>query len=299
MKILFFLALLINIVFFLWEVNSGSINNTAMQAGKRPPQSPKQILLVSELEASKNKLDSKNVKGMGAIAVKADDKGGKQPAEITLAKKNDSSVSIEKSGIATNITVQQGHSEKHDTRLNSEPVRDEITHDSGQNPSGNLNDEVDKKRCYEVGPFKNQRALNKWRKTNKISQASVSTVDKKMKLASSYLVYHPAEKTYEASKAIAEVYKQKKISDVWLFRKGDLKGVISFGLFSEEKRALRLQKKLLDTGLNVEILQRFKTETLPYARVLTEDEFFGNNIVFSKKQSIQVCHRLSRITQID
>lgn len=150
--------------------------------------------------------------------------------------------------------------------------------------------ELKKQSCYEIGPFTDYRALNLWRKSNKINQDTFSKFNKNSKVASSYLVYHPAEASLEESKAMYWQYKRSKISDLWLIRKGALKGAISFGLFTAETRALKYQKRLLKKKINVEIMRRYKTVLLPYARILTEDESFRDKVAISGKQEIKECN---------
>ncbi|NOQ76365.1 MAG: hypothetical protein GQ475_00960 [Methylococcaceae bacterium] len=83
--------------------------------------------------------------------------------------------------------------------------------------------------------------------------------------------------------------KKRGISDFWLFRKGELKGAISLGLFAKETRALALQNKFSKTGLNVEIMPRYKTETVWYAKILSGTEVTMQSISISEKQTFSVC----------
>ena len=169
-----------------------------------------------------------------------------------------------------------------------QPINNEESIGKNNKLSG-IREQVKKNYCYEVGPFKTYHRVEEWRKSNHINASSLKRFKKNIKFASSYLVYHPAEDTFEQSKKIAKGYKKKQISDIWLFRKGDLRGAISFGLFRKQKSAYRLQKKLIKNGLNVEILERNKTREVNYARVFTKDALFKNTITISKKQVINGC----------
>ena len=56
MRFLFLLSLLINVLFFLWEFNSGKLNPQPDKI-KASHHVEKQILLVSELQSKENKVE--------------------------------------------------------------------------------------------------------------------------------------------------------------------------------------------------------------------------------------------------
>lgn len=294
MKILFFIALLLNIVFFLWE-SKLDLFRAVPTSEIQTKQELKQILLVSELSQGDVKTLKKEASNINVAKFSGYESINKiTPKTQSQSTKNEIGQAqnhIEKLAETTEVK-SDGNMSEH---VENVPARDSLKQKKivetlvSENELINKKNESNKKVCFEFGPFVDNRALKLWLKLNKINAGSYSQVRKKSKVASTYLVYHPAEVSYEKSKEIFRSYKQKNISDVWLFRKGDLKGTISFGLFSSEIRALRLQKKLLKTGVNVEIKQRYKTEILPYVQVLTEDELFRNKVAISDKQIANEC----------
>ena len=145
--------------------------------------------------------------------------------------------------------------------------------------------------CYHVGPFANNVALNVWRKLNKIDAGFVSRFTKENNVVSSYLVYFPAAETYAQSTKNVQRLKQKGITDYWLFRRGELKGAISLGLFVKKSSALSLQEKLVKAGFTVEIKERYKKEQSLFAEILTKDKALKDNVVISDEQSISECEK--------
>jgi len=143
--------------------------------------------------------------------------------------------------------------------------------------------------CYHVGPFANHNALNRWRKLNEIDKDAVSRFNKEHDVVSSYLVYYPAAETFAQSRKNVQLLKQKGITDYFLFRKGEIKGAISVGLFIKKSRALSLQEKLVKQGLTIEIKERYKKDQLLYAEILTKDKVFKDIVIISDKQGISEC----------
>jgi len=158
--------------------------------------------------------------------------------------------------------------------------------------SGKLNREQadpDNNSCYHVGPFANQDALNIWRKLNKIDKDSVSRFNKEIDVVSRYLVYFPAAETFSQSRKNVQRLKQKGITDYWLFRRGELRGAISLGLFAKKSRALSMQEKLVKAGFAIEMKERYKKEQLLYAEISTKEKAFKDRVIISDKQGISEC----------
>jgi len=136
--------------------------------------------------------------------------------------------------------------------------------------------------CYQVGPFADIDKLVRWRQFNKINPVSLKQFNKKIQSVSSYLVYYPAAETYAKSKENALMLKREGIDDLWLFRRGELKGIVSLGLFTKEDRALSLKEKLVKSGLDVEIMRRYKTKSVLYTQISSKDNKFKDKVVISK-----------------
>ena len=149
-----------------------------------------------------------------------------------------------------------------------------------------------KKFCYQISPFDSLEELNKWVDINKIEKDSVTSFSQEVQVLSNYLVYYPAAKTYTLSKNNVEMLKRKGIDNYWMFRKGELKGAYSLGLFVKEKRALFLQKKLAEDKLNVEIMPRYKEKEVWTAKLLSKTELSKETITLSEEQTLSLCKNI-------
>ena len=147
--------------------------------------------------------------------------------------------------------------------------------------------------CYHVGPFTSRNALKVWRKLNKIDADSVNRFNKESDIVSSYLVYFPAAETYAQSIKNVQRLEQKGITDYWLFRRGELKGAISLGLFVKKSRALSLQEKLVKAGFTIEIKERYKKEQSLFAEISTKDKVLKDTVIISDKQTISECKNIN------
>ena len=147
--------------------------------------------------------------------------------------------------------------------------------------------------CYQTGPFTSHNALKVWRELNKINANSVRGFNKENNVVSSYLVYFPVAETYAQSEKNVQLLKQKGITDYWLFRRGELKGAISLGLFVKKSRALSLQEKLVKAGFTIEIKERYKIDKLLYAEISTKDKVFKDTVKISDKQTISECENIN------
>jgi len=126
--------------------------------------------------------------------------------------------------------------------------------------------------CYEIGPFKNEGSMNQWLSLNKNTTSHFLQIEKNSPINPRYLVYSPATDNFEQSKQNITLFQKMGVDEFWMFRKGELEGAISFGLFSKENRALNLQNKLSKKGLETKILHTEMTKTLLYLQIYTEKE---------------------------
>ncbi len=336
MKVLFLVALLVNIVFFLWEVNSGVLNPQLKY--DEAENEAKQIWLVSELK--RNEEENRSVATAKKVDLKDQDiTNTKQASTITEPKhvqkelltvadkspidrktvsserkpEQESNTGTEK--IASNSVLNIKNlvsNDKKDSIDNTLPVNtlskilnpsidnQKTTHQTASleqnlakvknvNPLLPNNTEntikqthQEKAICYQIGPFSDIDRLERWRQFNQINPVTLKQFKKKIQSVSSYLVYYPAAETFAKSKENVLMLKRKGINDLWLFRSSELKGTVSLGLFTEEDKALSLKEKLVQSGLDVEIMQRYKTESVLYAQILSKDNKFKEKVVISK-----------------
>ncbi len=120
--------------------------------------------------------------------------------------------------------------------------------------------------CYQVGPFQNQKKLNAWLNKRKI-QDKAEIIKRLEQEFSSYLVYYPAGETYQQSKANEQLLRKKGVKNLWLFRSGEMKGIISLGLFKQKYRAERMVSNYLNKGIDVKLMKRFNDVERFYAQI--------------------------------
>lgn len=329
MKILFFIALLVNIIFFLWEFNSGALNSS-MPVIKVEKNETKQILLLSELPnnndekslvIAENTIDvsnqipllEKNALADSEIKSEINETGNQEivVADAAIVEKPENNTATEKvpkeNGIEQQTLIQDSENltttdQTNSTKTSFKPEEKAFTQESNKEEvSVNSifnNDKSEIKQtepvrtfCYQAGPFVDQKALDAWSKLNKINVDSLSQLKKDRKVDMRYLVYYPAEESYAKSKENIEILKRMGITDYWLFRKGEMKGAISLGLFANEKSALVLQKKFTNMGLDLKTKQFYQTVASLYAQLSTPDENYKDTVVLVDNQQLTDCER--------
>ena len=329
MKILFFIALLVNIIFFLWEFNSGDLNSP-MPVAKVDKNETKQILLLSELPKNNDEkslviaentidvneqvppleintsADSETKSGINEI-----DNQEIELADATIVEKPGNNSATEKElmdngieqknsikdfeNLATSVQINSAETsiELEEKAFTQERNKEEVTISSvfNNNESEIKQTEPDKTFCYRAGPFVDHEALNAWIKLNKINVDSLSQLKKDRKIEMRYLVYYPAAENLSKSRKNIQILERMGITDYWMFRKGEMKGAISLGLFSNEKRALLLQEKFTNMGLDLKTKQLHKIVTVLYTQLSTTDENFKDTVVLIDDQQLTDCEK--------
>lgn len=121
--------------------------------------------------------------------------------------------------------------------------------------------------CYEIGPFTSKRQLDAWIAEQQIDRSRTETVYRRHQAVYAYLVYYPAGESFAESKQNETMLKEKGVKDLWLFRKGDMQGIISLGLFRDKFRAENLLRQLADIGVKADMQERYQDKQVVYARI--------------------------------
>ena len=327
MKHFFYLALLANIIFFLWEFNSVHITvSTDLNNNEN-----KQILLLSELSAQQKaelqpevdiKTETHDELVLAAemvsqietnAATEVGDLKLQEPKEIAtnsvivtaeveeqqlidLDKLNSVSENIDKASRIKDVVAKESDeaSEQNNIIETKAAEVEKQTEDINENLTQKVND---KKRlpatlerplfCYQIGPFATEQGLDEWLTLNNFAKASRFKQEHEVLI--SYLVYYPAAPSFDQSKKNVQMLKDKGVTDYWLFTKGEDRGVISLGLFKKQSRALNLQNKFAQSGLQAEIMPRYITESAWFARVENKNKISIENANLSEKQTISPC----------
>ena len=312
MKIFFFLVLLSNIIFFLWEFNSVQIDNQVASSSTEE----KQIFLLAELAKKENISDLDEQQfleevevGLGNQPIKSSDAVSKvengfidgENAKILSSPEEQELLSTVAPVISNSGDIKLSTAEniksleivrgtkflEEKSELNKVAIEQAVVIKTDSEDSSKTVKETS--FCYQVGPFLREEALLDWLEENSIDLTLVTKLNKDIKRVTGFLVYYPKADTYEASKSHIQLLESKAVNDFWLFRKGELKGHISLGLFVKERRALLLQQKLLDMGVNAAVMTRYKTEVEWYAKVLAQKEITSEIKNPSGKQVFSTC----------
>jgi len=302
MKIFFFVVLLCNIVFFIWGVNSRPINTSEIiiNSDKKQIQllsempereikvasllpnkqvelnEPEEESVINKLPANDSIITSDEIKPIKQQAINV----SPEPEVEQITKTIEASVELKHSIPKVNVKLnKQAESVVSDNQL----VEEKKIIESVSAEAEVLG------FCFQIGPFIDKNKIVSWSKLNKIDKDSFTFINKDIEVLSSYLVYYPAADTFQQSIKDAQMLKNKGISDYWLFRNGNLKGVVSLGLFVKKNRAYRLQQKYLKVGVNVNIMPRYKSKLAWYAKVLSDQELLKDNLTLLETQSVSTC----------
>jgi hypothetical protein len=287
MKILFFLTLLINLTLFFWSFNSKTSERDVAQ-------DPKQIFLLSELPKirNKNNLHTTSVSQTkkSDVVIAKPKVADKKIESEALASTNIADIQVNKDKVSETITAEQA------VKTAVTPLKTTILQDSPIVASTSKQEKPKKDKsvaneelCYHIGPFKNMGQLRIWTRANKIKEGSFSHINKGTNKGSKYLVYIPAANAPEQTKKDIVELEQRGIKDYWLFRRGDLKGAISLGVFVKEKRALLQQNQLRKKGLELKITPLYGDGAIIFAKFLTKNKGFKQSLVMSGKQKVKEC----------
>lgn len=244
-RIIFFMALLGNIIFFLWEVNAKSVNITD-SSSTIDVLIEKQIILLSEV--SINELGDHKI----AIQLQALESETKKIVVNSQAKPIFPEVTPKVVDIVVTAEVL--------------PLDNEVI----SKPLISKRSMTKQSWCYNIGVFDSVENLKQWQTLNKLEALAISSKDKEV--ISGFLVYYSRGNTFYRSELNVKKLKKQGVKELWLFREGDLKGHISLGLFRDKVRAIHLKKELLKKKVRAKIMTRYQMETHFFAELMTNDE---------------------------
>lgn len=285
MKILTFLFLTINVVFFMWQYHSGSFLPPMKENFKgRSDLAP--IVLVEE-----NKSLAVNTENAGSYSVKkfrviSDFQPIEKVVEPAPSIENIHKQPLHVSQVNPEAILNPGLGEKPVVPAESFVVKNQKAEVSSainedqekkqaeinineENLKGSLSDTDTEDACYEIGPFGHQSQYFSWLNTFKGDYVAIKLIRREEPQSSGYFVYYPAEDTLEKSGANVEMLKDKGIEDYWVITEGETRGEISLGFLRTLERAEMLKKELLDKGVKAFIRPIFKDSNVIYAWVKT------------------------------
>jgi len=120
-------------------------------------------------------------------------------------------------------------------------------------------------RCLQTGPFSNAAAAQKWLRDNGFAPENVLSKD--VSSPADYQVYFPAAKTQEQARLDKMMLNAKGLTDIWPIASGDSRSGYSLGVFKSKQRAEVFQAELAQRGIKAEIKARLKSKTEWLARI--------------------------------
>jgi hypothetical protein len=241
MKTLFFLVVIANVALFMWEFKTGAFVPVTETSEQNADGDQEPILLVSELKNVPQAISPGPVSEPPAEGNTVKDETGK------LAQ-------VPETLPATPASIEKPALEKLPALASSTSNADKIA-----------------KRCYEAGPFVNQKDFRNLVKQLKDIEIEIKPIHRDGRIPSNYMVYYPAAETEPESKANVKMLKDHGIKDLWLLT-GEDKGKISLGLFIKEESALTMKNQLLAKGINAEIAAKYKSKPQQYALIKGDDK---------------------------
>jgi hypothetical protein len=312
MKYLFFIVVLANLAFFLWELQNTGLTPQRLK-NLQIDSDKKQIWLLSELKTEP--VPAKNAETGTDHDVVAKNKA---PAGLVTEKSRSNQktsavhISIEqdvkpKSVSSNDVTIDQKVlieskndsadivliEQTDDVDLAKKELLDTSVDQTAPTSAGTEMSKTDipevlaaeveivkesiipnaergekAQDCIEVGPFVDKKTTMDWfNSTFPGGKREKHIFSKEIEVVSNYLVYFPAAESDLQSKADIAMLKQKGITDLWLFRQGDLKGAISLGMFRQRSRAEKLVQIMKRKNLEVSIAERFQMQPRWFVRL--------------------------------
>lgn len=126
-------------------------------------------------------------------------------------------------------------------------------------------------QCRKFGPFDDEQVAEHWRVERLIPQGAAVSVVSEERETTTYFVYYPAAETFAQSLRNLAMLENRGIQDLWLFRSGPKKGIVSLGLFNRKTYATRYVSELATRGLVVEMGEIKKTKPAYFVKVITDE----------------------------
>lgn len=253
MKILFFLALLANLVFFLWQYNAGAFGHTTDKTELAISES-KQIWLVSEME-------KKLPVNRAATPTPPPATHQTSPATVmALAKTNTPQQSVTSAAVHPVQPLP--------VPSQTAPIANVAAPAPSLTPALPMAS-VKAVYCYQVQGFADKTAVTRWAQQQTIDPKALQ-LKETAPVVADYLVNYPAAATFAESKKNIAVLKNHGINTFFMINQGEFKGAISLGVFKSEARAIKAQQVLIQKGINAKVTPRYKTAPVISAQIKTE-----------------------------
>lgn len=271
MKIVFFLFLVLNSVFLVWELTRGPDAATGRDLKTRESASSgdNRIVLVGEQPGPAPPLRSSPEE----IATNPEEPRRVQvpePPTVEISWEPEQPVSKAISGGVNRFLVEQA----------SAGLKPQVKRYSGRvlNPLPDFPEFViaavgsevrkfplyrprEEKRCYQLGPWFSRRQLYPLSKRLKASGLNPIVRSQRVDRENGYMVIYPPAESVQAARENLKFLKSRGIRDLWLINRGELQDAISLGVFRRRESAELMQQDLRDQGIAAEVRPKYSKKT--------------------------------------
>jgi hypothetical protein len=265
MKILFFLAVLANLVFFLWQYNAGAFQQPSDRA--EPLAVEKQIWLVSELEQKP--------------AIKVAVKSNSYPAFVGLRSSAQPTGSKITATTLAHVIAKMDHDMLAMTEfkplLKPKTVPAQATKAVAIKTTPTAVASISTLKpaektffCYQISTLANKSVVANWVKRQAKEITLLKPIKENEPMVADYLIYYPTAGSIEKTRENIALLKEQGVTELFVIKSGEFKNAISLGVFKNQARAIRQQQNLIHQGIQAQLAKRYKSAAMVYLQIKTE-----------------------------
>jgi hypothetical protein len=249
-RVLFFVLLASNVVVFAWSLyRDQSAGESEVEQVSTGTNVVPGLTLISELGESHGK-----ARPAGRVA----ERSAAAATTVTLAD------IVEQESMGPDGGVQAEYADSGGDPTAQLPVEPPVEPGTGDELIAEAQDYPTQPvvRCYRLSGFANNKDIPDIRERLAALEIDSRPVVEQQKVQKGFWVFLPAFENDDLARAKIRELRAAEIHDVWLFRKGPLKGAISLGLFAQEHRAKRLQDRVRQKGFEPVVKPRYVDRTV-------------------------------------
>ncbi len=251
MKYLFFLLVLCNIVFYLWETGVG---RSLSSQGREQAEAGERIVLLRELPAASHGAAEAPAKSMEEMQPPVAGHGNPSPQAVAsagMATDGQASQSpVEASPLAAAKTGETSAAPAQQTSADSPPPR-ESEEGGGQAQKA--------ESCYRLGPYASPGSAQQGKVALGTGQGRVEMVKKATQMENGYWILYPPAEDGEAAQANRKMLVNKGFADVWVVDKGENRYAVSLGIAHTKDLAEDAVRRYRAKGVEAELKPRMNT----------------------------------------
>lgn len=218
MKYVFFLLILVNILFYLWETGVGRQPETHKETSNPPAQ--ESLVLIKETSENQSKSPANG-------ATKSAEIPPQQPPQPSTANQPNPPSLPQKTG---------------------EEVPGTAPHQPGETDQHLI--------CHRIGPFASLRKAQIFQKKHIPTSESVEPIKKPTEMENGYVILYPAANTLQEAKDNRNMLQEKGFTDAWLIQEGENRYAISLATTNDKALADVAISRYQTQGIMAELKTR-------------------------------------------